>query len=97
MRIYVAGLFEQGSTVIREAMDALRERGHTITHDWTVEPSHDQRACARKDCDGVKSADVVIAFMTDPKATYRGTCTILFQLQYAGDVMTLEAGLTIPE
>jgi hypothetical protein len=65
MLIYVASKFENSKSV-REAHAALREDGHTITHDWTSENATGKTGeeleyyledCARKDLHGVIEAN----------------------------------------
>lgn len=74
MRVYVAGSSAQLERV-RDAMDALIERGHTVTHDWAhlVEEvgeanpldatDHERITWARDDLRGVNSADVLWLLM----------------------------------
>jgi hypothetical protein len=68
VRIYVASKFEN-SGLVREAHAALREDGHTISHDWTTESADGLygqalevylQGCAEKDVEGVLSADAFL-------------------------------------
>jgi nucleoside 2-deoxyribosyltransferase len=69
MRIYVAGRTSH-IEIVNEMQELCRADGHTITHDWTgpeggIESDwsgEPERAyeCARKDFNGVTSADAVI-------------------------------------
>jgi len=59
-------------------MNELIKLGHSITHDWTsFENEGDSKSrmsqSAVNDINGVKSCDVLIAFLTDPKYAYRGS------------------------
>lgn len=93
MKIYVAGKWAPtaaGMEPIRAAQRAVLAAGHTVTHDWTsVEGTTDQTGwdaatrrafrakCAALDIDGVRTADAVVALMTDTAYSYRGTFTEL--------------------
>lgn len=68
MKIYVGSKFEN-TKAVREAYLALRDDGHTITHDWTNENAemlagHALEAylqgCAEKDVAGVLEADAML-------------------------------------
>ena len=71
MRIYVATKWEE-ATRAQAVMALLRDRGHVITYDWTVQEQESaQQAIA--DCEGVVSADLVILLLENPLLPYRGT------------------------
>ena len=65
---------------MKAMMTKFEDLGYTITHDWTgVETEHvdkrtdDENAVlAKKDLDGVKAADAVVAILDNPKYAYRG-------------------------
>jgi len=68
VRIYVGTKFEN-TKAVHEAYLALRDDGHTITHDWTVENAEGLRGqalevylqgCAERDVDGVLSANAFL-------------------------------------
>jgi hypothetical protein len=68
VKIYVASKFENSKSV-KEAYLALRDDGHTITHDWTNESSEGMdgaaleaylQGCADKDVEGVETADALL-------------------------------------
>jgi superfamily I DNA and RNA helicase len=57
VKVYVASKFEN-TKAVREAYEALKQDGHTITHDWTGENADGLsgdylRSCAEKDVSGV--------------------------------------------
>jgi nucleoside 2-deoxyribosyltransferase len=72
MKIYVAGKWEDWERV-RRVQDALKERGHTITHDWTREAvSEHPREKAILDVRAASEADAVVAVL-EQDLQYRGT------------------------
>jgi len=86
-KAYVAGKWNEPE-VVRQVQQAFRDRGYTITHDWTsLEGTQDKHLmskeelakfrakCAELDINGVKEADVVFVIMTDKDYAYRGTFT----------------------
>lgn len=74
--VYVASAYEDWEKT-RTAQAALRERGWTVTCDWTAEvekyppgavaPPWDQIAAARADLDGVRAADAFLLLTPDRK------------------------------
>ena len=80
MRIYVAGKYAEKEEA-RRVMELIRQRGHTISYDWTQHkedrtPENLLKA-ADLDVQGVVTADLVFMLFTDPKYAYRGTFTEL--------------------
>ena len=76
MRVYVAGKFSEKKQA-HSVMCQVRSLGHEVTYDWTQfseerTPQSMQRA-ANLDLQGVLDADAVLALLTDPSYTYRGT------------------------
>lgn len=77
MRIYVAGASTLAH-LARDAMDAARERGHEITHDWTQGlalrsygcdrelTSRDAQAVYEACRDGIEGADAVLMLAPPP-------------------------------
>ena len=68
MRVYAASKFENQAAV-REVYRALREDGHTITHDWTEEDASQFEGdaleeylctCAEKDVRGVVDSEALL-------------------------------------
>jgi len=68
LRFYVAGRLSNAGRV-RQVLDAIRERGHTITYDWTVGADANGKFCdpperwpeiSSAEIAGVKSADTVV-------------------------------------
>lgn len=68
MLVYVASKFEN-TKVVKSAYAALRESGHTITHDWTEESAEGLTGealhvyleeCAKKDMEGVQKCDALL-------------------------------------
>lgn len=68
MRVYVASKFENQNAV-KKAMHMLRQQGHFVTHDWTVENADGLEGtvrddylahCAQKDVDGVQTAEAIL-------------------------------------
>ncbi|VBB18017.1 nucleoside 2-deoxyribosyltransferase, partial [Yasminevirus sp. GU-2018] len=77
--VYVAGSWLQREQ-LKKKMDELKSLGFVITSNWPtfedkLDNPDDYAECSKLDIDGVASADTVLAFMTDPKYPYRGTCT----------------------
>lgn len=72
MKIYVAGKWEDREW-IRFVQDELREKGHTITCDWTNHNSPHKYGdkYAIEHVDGLRECDIVIAVMTS-KYPYGG-------------------------
>lgn len=80
MRVYVAAKFEEKDRV-RQMIGVLRNMGHQITHDWTLEETqfdsskHENlpyyKKCAEGDAQGVMTADVfIILTSTSGKGLY---------------------------
>ncbi len=80
--VYVAGAFKHKQKIV-SVMKDLEKNGFHITHKWTeVEVSHDSvhedfGRWAEQDENGVRNAEVVLIYITDPNHTYRGTSTEL--------------------
>ena len=78
LRVYVAGAWPRREE-IKKVMINVEELGCKITHDWTsyeltYTDRHDRsRKCALADIEGVVTADIVIALLTDDDYAYRGT------------------------
>lgn len=70
-KIYLAGKFHDERMPAR--MQALRERGFQITHDWTIDKDAPLKEAAILDINGVRDCDVVLAVMDDESYSYRGT------------------------
>lgn len=68
MKIYVASKFEN-TLAVQIMHRVLREAGHEITHDWTVEDLAAENdpalavRCAIDDVEGVEDADAVVLLM----------------------------------
>lgn len=68
MRVYVASKFEN-TLAVQVMHQVLREAGHEITHDWTVEDLAAENdvnlalECAIDDVEGVENADAVVLLM----------------------------------
>lgn len=75
MKFYVAGKFEDHEKVSR-VINALVERGHTVSYDWTVhaqasperiaEPDY-RVECARLDMQGVRDCEALFLLGDNPK------------------------------
>lgn len=82
--LYVAGKFDDRDE-IHKKINAFREDGYKITHDWTqVEGLGDSSSSdnqspyhAHVDLEGVKNANMVVMIMDDFKYAYRGSFTEL--------------------
>jgi hypothetical protein len=68
MKVYVASKFEN-TKVVQEAYKNLLLKGHTITHDWTLENAEGMtgealhaylQGCAERDLAGVEAADALL-------------------------------------
>jgi nucleoside 2-deoxyribosyltransferase len=77
--VYVAGAFVHKPTV-QVVQSTLRKIGYTITLDWTLSENDNGganpdllREFSRRDMQGVRDADVVVAVFNDPVYAYRGT------------------------
>lgn len=72
MKIYVAGKWQEKEQV-RQLQQGLRDRGHTITYDWTQQEEEGAvlHCCALNDASGVIEADSLVARLVNP-LPYRG-------------------------
>lgn len=76
MKIYVAGKWEEKERV-REVQEQLRAAGHTITHDWTMEPVGAVRLdCALMDKQGVLDAEAYVGVF-EKDLPYKGAMSEL--------------------
>lgn len=79
MKFYVATAFDHASAAT-QMMDALRERGHVITFDWTVyqplvadgwKPDGEElENIAAEEVEGVRDADALIVLLPGGRGTH---------------------------
>lgn len=62
MKVYIDVPVERASE-LRELRDWLYQRGHTLTHDWTLHESDTDVKKATADVQGITSADVLVALL----------------------------------
>jgi len=80
VRFFIAGRWSDRNRV-RELIYAARERGHEVTHDWTIKDVPDKsfvelQECALNDLDGVRRCDAFV-FLADQEFQFRGAYTEL--------------------
>lgn len=82
VKIYVAGSWKDRVRIRNCWIIPLQKLGHEITHDWTIMESSEkrdiqhQKLCAKKDLEGVVSADLLVVIMDNHISLdyhYRGT------------------------
>jgi len=82
VNIYVAGSWENRVNIRNFWILPLQKLGYTITHDWTIMECSNirtvehQKLCAKKDLEGVMSADLLVVIMDNHISLdyhYRGT------------------------
>lgn len=72
LKIYVAGKWAERQQV-KNIMEMLEARGHTITCDWTIHINPKKsKAYAQEDLEGVNECDILIAYMPDSTICYKG-------------------------